>query len=103
MSDYDDIVRDTAVRVVRARTHRIDRKLLLVAVRRQLNLPITKREFSRIMQGYLKAEPRRDQRGRIIGTWLDLPERVELRRQFSDSANAREGNRSMSAKEPRSS
>ena len=100
MADYDDRVRDTAMAMVRGRARRVDRKLLLVAVRRQLNIPLTKREFSRIMQGYLKAEPRRDQRGRVIGTWLDLPERVELRRQFRDSANARESNRDVSAVEP---
>ena len=94
MSDYDDRVRDTAMKMLRARAHRIDRKVLLVAVRRQLNLPITKVQFSRVMQGYLAAEQRVDQRGRVIGTWLDLPERVELRKRFRDSAaesrNARE-------------
>jgi hypothetical protein len=90
VSGYDDVIRDRAMAIVRARSKPIDRSVLLVAVRRGLNVPLTKDDFSRIMQGYLSAEKRVDQRGRVIGTWLDLPERVELRKAFRAARNARE-------------
>ena len=77
VSGYDDVVRDRAMAIVRARSKPIDRRLLLVAVRRSLNLPITKREFARIMRGYLSAEVQFDERGRRMALTLDLPERVE--------------------------
>ena len=90
MSDYDDAtveaIRETALKVVRGRKHPIDRKLLLVAVRRSLNLRLTKRQFRSIMAGYLMVEQKQDQRGRTMSLTLDLPERVLLRRAIREEA-----------------
>ena len=89
-----------AVGMVRASRKPVDRRLLLRAVNLRLGLHLGQKEFKRICVGYLSAEHAVDQRGRPTALVLDLPERVEMRRQFRAAARAREGKLGMSAKEP---
>lgn len=84
-----EAIRLTATEVVRRHGHALDRRVVLAEtnamLRRHGRGTINKSMLRDLLRGHLVAEHATDQRGRVVGLTLDLPERVALRRSLREA------------------